>query len=464
MRTRLATLFVFVLAILAAATARAQFADQATFAGTGGGSANAQTATLANAISLGALTGVKIVYIPSATNTTAATFQVNSFTATGIRKLTGAGLVALTGGEVVSGQPVILMYDGTFFDMLSPASDLVGARMLGNSALSLSSPPNLQLAAASAAGALTITVETAAGGTPSASTPVLFVFPDPTAVNGDPVVVSQQAALSFTINSGNSMGCVTTVTCRLWIVAMNNSPNVALCAIRVVTASFIAGLDETLPQSSASGTSGGSSAGTIYCNQSSVTSKAMRILGYVEAPETTGVWGSVSAVRLFGPGVLKPGSVVQALYYTTTTTATGGAGKVDISGWTATPQITPHSVANLVRVRLAGNATSAQGDTAGIQMFRGTDATLIGTISQGGSGTNVGQGTTPWTVASEVMDSPATTSSTTYGACILAGGTGTVWLNGSGVGNGGPGMITIEEIQGALEPANDNGEPITMVG
>lgn len=98
---------------------RAQFADQATYAGTGGGSPNAQTITVVNTVTYSDVTGVLLKFIPGFSNTAAATLNVNSFgTSPAIRKLTPAGLTALSGGEIIAGLPIIVMYDGTYFDIM----------------------------------------------------------------------------------------------------------------------------------------------------------------------------------------------------------------------------------------------------------------------------------------------------------------------------------------------------------
>lgn len=113
------------LAILLAASlwalpASAQFADQQTWGGTGGGSANAQTVTLANVGALADLLGVEVRFTPNATNSAATTLAVGGTAATAMRKWSPAGLIALTGGELRTGVPVSVMYNGTFHVLLSP--------------------------------------------------------------------------------------------------------------------------------------------------------------------------------------------------------------------------------------------------------------------------------------------------------------------------------------------------------
>ena len=76
------------LLLVAALPASAQFQDQSTYAGTGGGSANAQTVALANAASYADIVGVVVKYVPAATNTGATTVNVNSLGATNFYKST----------------------------------------------------------------------------------------------------------------------------------------------------------------------------------------------------------------------------------------------------------------------------------------------------------------------------------------------------------------------------------------
>jgi hypothetical protein len=113
----------------------AQFADQATWAGTGGGTANAQTVTIPNAASLTNLRGVLLKYIPAATNTAATTLTVNALTPTSVLKPSNnSTLAALSGGELRLNQSALLMYDGTQFVLFSTAT---GGALCGASGLTI---------------------------------------------------------------------------------------------------------------------------------------------------------------------------------------------------------------------------------------------------------------------------------------------------------------------------------------
>lgn len=397
------------LALCFAGCANAQFADQATFAGAGGGTANSQTVTLPNVTSYADLVGVILKYVPSVSNTGSATINVNGLGAKTVLKPTSTGLATLTGNgcELIAAQPVFVMEDsGGNFDLLSVtcANVNVGAANLASSALSFGLPVNLQINATVASNQLTISLVGNNGSTPSAINPVLIPFRDTTLAAGDPQIVSLQSALSFTIGSGSTMGCVNNNMCRLWVLAMNNGGTTVLCAVNEVSESSgrgpaIGGINEGVLQTSQSGTSGGSTAQLIYCNVSAVTNKAVRILGYIDISETTaGTWATgPTYIQLFGPGIRKPGDVIQEVSQISTTAPSVG--------------ISPTSAANAVEVTISYACTpSASGTPVTLNFTRG--ATTLLSLLLGGSAAAA-----PSQVGSaSVIDTPATTSSTTYAA------------------------------------------------
>jgi microcystin-dependent protein len=79
--------------------------------GTSGGSANAQTATLPNATAIPV--GVPLEFKPGATNTGPATLNINSIGNVAVLRWQPSGFVALSGGELQSGQLTTIEYDGT---------------------------------------------------------------------------------------------------------------------------------------------------------------------------------------------------------------------------------------------------------------------------------------------------------------------------------------------------------------
>lgn len=456
----------------AAAPAAAQFADQATDAGTGAGTANAQTITLSNASSYADLTGVLVKFIPGATNTGDTTLAVNGFsTPPHVKKPTGSGMSLLTGGEFTVGQQVVVKLDSSgFFNLISPTNLPIGASGLSNSALSFDVPVNLQLNATVATNALTIAVKGNNGSDASATNPILIPFRNSTIATGSPQIVSLQSALSVTIASGSSVGCVSAQACRLWVIAICStglectgsagSDVVGVCVYNALSGTTVASIDESALQTSEAGTSGGNLAQKFYCNISAVTSRAVRILGYVDVQETTaGTWATgPTKVQLFGPGIRKPGEVVQSLYASISVVATSSTYTFPAPSLLS-QSITLQSAANPVRSFATVNGASGGGggSTFKTQIYRAVGASIACTTAVGKpqsvSATNIAaQGS----LVMFGFDSPNTVSQITYGICV--GITTTA-------GSAADGMMLIEEIMGSLEPANDNGlTPQSMVG
>lgn len=98
---------------------------------TSGGSANAQTLTYTSAVAA-LVQGQKYSFIAGFTNTGATTLAVSGLTAKAVRLANAA----LTGGEIVSGQTYVVMYDGTAYQLVSPTSTgrggLIGMQVFTN--------------------------------------------------------------------------------------------------------------------------------------------------------------------------------------------------------------------------------------------------------------------------------------------------------------------------------------------
>lgn len=81
-----------------------------------GGTANAITLTPSPAIT-GYTAGAEFVFMATATNTSTVTVNVSSL---GVKDVRKPGAIALTASDIVSGQLVRLVYDGTWFIIMSP--------------------------------------------------------------------------------------------------------------------------------------------------------------------------------------------------------------------------------------------------------------------------------------------------------------------------------------------------------
>jgi hypothetical protein len=151
---------------------------------------------------------------------------------------------------------------------------------------------------------------------------------------------------------------------------------------------------------------------------------------------------------LFGPGIKKPGDVVQTVYSTTTTPTTVANNVNTATALVGT--ITPTSAVNLVKVQAVGRAlatTATSGVELMAQIYRTSGSTALGNISTLG-GAVAGNLSGP--VICFVLDSPGSASSTQYGVYIKDS-TGTVSWAFLGTANSvgtNTGVMTIEEIMG----------------
>ena len=322
----------------------------------------------------------------------------------------------------------------------------VNAASLAVTALSFLPAYNLTLEATVQTNALSVTVNAVStsgattGVTPTAANPVLIGFRSNTISYGYPTFESLTSALSITIASGNTMGTISGQMARLWIVAMNNAGSIAVALYNALQSVSVGGwningINEDVLQSSASGTTGGSSVATYYASQSSLSNVAIRILGYLEIQQqTAGTWATApNIVKLFGPGALKPGETVQIAWTNssaiTTTNLTATYATV---GPVAT--INPFSAANLIKVNTFASIQNASTLGAGTDMIIGKNGTTqVGYVYQ----TNSAGTAYASPIAMEFYDAPNTTGLLSYGACAkittgilsypyIAGGAATV--------------------------------------
>lgn len=280
------------------------------------------------------------------------------------------------------GRGIILWTDGVNWF----SSGLVmGNLPLANPPFGFDAPINLQLNATVGSSLLTVAVKANDGTDPTSSNPVLIPFRDSTLANGGPVWVAVTAALSINTNSvGASLGAANGVTARFWVVAFNNAGTVVLGLINCLTSTSatpgpgtntIVSINETNVQSSAAISAAATSGGVFYTpNGTTVTSKAIRILGYVETVEATaGTYATApSVVQLFGPGIKRPGDIIQTIHQTfNNNDSTASTSFVATSSTTG---ITPQSAANAVYYSGSGYMTNngAGAFTTTVQMTRGT--------------------------------------------------------------------------------------------
>ena len=170
---------------------------------------------------------------------------------------------------------------------------------------------NATFVATRSGNAETISLKTLAGTDPSPTDPVRVGFAK---TDGTFEVLEVTAALSLTLSSGSTLGAVDAEPFRLWATLFNDSGTVRLGAVKCALADGIRSLIDNLSESSTAegGAGGADSAGVIYTG-TAVTSKTMRVLGYLEYTLTTaGTWDTApSLVKLWSQGDRLPGDTVQ---------------------------------------------------------------------------------------------------------------------------------------------------------
>jgi hypothetical protein len=316
----------------------------------------------------------------------------------------------------------------------------VGASALGNSALAYTVPVNLGLTASAPSGQLTVNL-------------VLIPFRSTTSATGTPTIDSLQGALVITLATTSSLGCASTVLCRIWVYAIDNSGTVAVGLQTCSSPTQIYPCSDDLFYTTAAGSSGGTALNMMYASTGSLSNKAVRIVGYIEATWTSGAgFATPTKLQLFGPGMKKPGDVVQTIYALNATPASTSSNSPQTF---LTQAITPQSAANLIRITAgAYGTTSSVQSNISMQIFRGSTALAF----QQAVGCTAGGCTTVAVQAGlSFIVSDQISSTQTYALKYLSGnGVNGVTIDGA--------AMTIDEIMGALEPGNDSAAPLRLVG
>lgn len=175
------------------------------YVGTGGGSANAQTvSSLTPSTGFSYLKGKSVTWLATATNTAAATLNVNALGAKNIYQLTTTGQAALVGGEIQSGSLIRAVYDGTEFVLLN-SNNVVRLDNLGSLQGGIAVPiPQGRLTFTSG-----VPVMTAGYGTSEANAAATIVYYTPyngnliPIYNGTYMQVLPFSELTLTLNNTN---------------------------------------------------------------------------------------------------------------------------------------------------------------------------------------------------------------------------------------------------------------------
>lgn len=294
---------------------------------------------------------------------------------------------------------------------------------------------NYSLAATVAANALTLTLSAVDATALSATNAAHFTFRAETATTGTPTTVAATANLSLTISSGSTLGASSGVPHRLWVVVFNDAGTLRLGAIACATAGAIFALaDDIRTSSTAEGGAGGAdSAGIIYTG-AAVTTKALRVIGYIESTQATaGTWVTApSKIQLWQVGMKLPGDVVQRIE---TTSSAYVSAAVIIPADNTIPQntegtelltatLSPTSGANFLSVVAKAWLVNNVAGRAIIALFRDTTASAIaaGLVTPSGD---------ILPVEARTRVNAAATTSTTFKLRYGPEGASTIFVNGS---------------------------------
>jgi hypothetical protein len=185
---------------------------------------------------------------------------------------------------------------------------------------------NYSLAGTVGSNALTITLSGYDGTALSSTNPSYFTFGSATAGTGTSSVVEATGNLTLVISSGSTLGATSAVPFRVWIGIANDGGTLRLVARNCSTANNVYSItDDSIISSTAEGGAGAADSAGVWYSGTAVTSKAVRILGYMEFSLTTaGTWDEVpDKTRLWQTGMKLPGDIVQSGRITVSSVVSG---------------------------------------------------------------------------------------------------------------------------------------------
>jgi hypothetical protein len=338
-------------------------------------------------------------------------------------------------------------------------------------------PVNLGLAATHTGGnLLNLAIKQASGSDATALSPIIVNFQTVSGSNttGLPTSVSIAGALSMTTNAtGATMGTSNNTPFHVWFALFNNA-GTAVPAMRVCStaAGSIFPVAEYGVASTTAISGSATSAGVWYTpNGTALTNCAFRLIGYCEYTSglaTAGTYASdPNNTVLFGPGVKKPGDLVQRAYNSSTAASTGTAAGYTLNASTApapsngapviAQAIVPTSAANLLRVRTQPwvAINGGVGTLGVVYLYNGTATVSSQILFATGAGGNNLATYNPLLQYSQVAGATSSITFTTY--ATENDGAQSIYINQTILGGGSPAQqvgasalsyIEIEEIMG----------------
>lgn len=301
---------------------------------------------------------------------------------------------------------------------------------------------NLTITASVAASALTLAIKTKAGTDPSITDPVRIAFRNATLGTGDYTVLTLSAALSFTVSSGSTLGTASAVAHRLYVGIANDGGTLRLFLYNpLISATLdLAGIqDDLLYSSTAEGGAGAADTAQVLYSGTAFTTKAVRLLGYVESTQATaGTWATTpSKIHLLKPWDKRTGDVVKVFLTQTGAVATG----TTLLPWDDTiPQntegdqymslsVTYTSAINRAVIEHAGFYNTNSGQQFAAALFQDSTANALATM-----GTTIHSATFTGEVTLRHEMAAGTVSATTFKIRAGGNGAGTTTFNGTGGG------------------------------
>lgn len=253
-----------------------------------------------------------------------------------------------------------------------------------------------------ASNALTIAIKTLAGTDPTPLDPVYASFRSSDLAGGGYDILEITTECFLTLLEGSTLSGSGVSPFRIWLVLFNDSSitriGAGICtSITTVGAQTfhntkLALTEHGVASSTAEGGGAATLDGTIYTSVA-VTSKPRRILGYLDyyaALSVGGRWDALPNVtQLFGPGVKKPGEIVQI----SPTIINNVDATVDVIPFDTTlPQssegellkshsVTPVSRLNILRVECLMTVSAAAAVHAILALFMDSEASARGAMA-----------------------------------------------------------------------------------
>jgi hypothetical protein len=342
-----------------------------------------------------------------------------------LRNPTGADANIVTGTAGTNGDVPVWDANG----------DIVGSGL---------APANFAIAASVGSSALTVSLTTPTGSTPSATSPVSIPFRSSTATTGTLTTRVVTAATTLVISSGSTMGFSSATPGSLWLVAFDDAGTVRLGLINCLSGVDIYPLAaHRIASSTAEGGAGGADSAHVFYTGTAVTSKAYAILGRLSwetGLTTAGTWDAVPTrinLALNDAGV--PGQMIQSVR---SQDGTNASGTTTIPIDNTIPQntegvqfmtqaITPKSACNILRIKHTGYYShSTVNSSVYAVLFQDSTASALATgLNSKGTAAN---GITSTPVAHTML--AATTSSTTFKIRAGNNTAGTVYFNSNSGG------------------------------